>query len=157
MGGVVSRRVTPAVAILAALLLAAAVLLVVELANGAAGGVSPAIAAPCTQRPPFTGHGLDATVQRVVLEGLDGAACRLGTTREQLVLSLSPASRGKPRWSRHRVEAAVRGGLTHAIDAEAQQGNIPTLLVPLLHGLVRSTPFEKLIQGGISLGDLLSP
>lgn len=152
-----SRRVAPAVAALAALLVGSLMLLVVELANGGARGVSPAIKEPCAERQPFEGHGLDATVQRVVLEGLDGAACRLGTTREQLVLSLSPASRGTPHWSRHRVEAALRGGLTHAIDAEAQQGNIPTLLVPLLHRLVLSTPFEKLIQGGIKLGDLLSP
>jgi hypothetical protein len=43
----------------------------------------------------------------------------------------------------------------HAVDAESQQGHIPALLVPLLHRLVRSVPFETLIQGGISLGSLL--
>jgi hypothetical protein len=145
-------RVTTPVAILIALLLGSLALLLVELANGAAGAVSPAIARPCEARQPFEGQGLDATVQRVVLEGLDGAACKLGTTREELVLSLSPASQ-RP-WTRHTIEVAVREGLAHAVDAEAQQGNIPALLVPLLHRLVRSTPFEKLIQGSISLGSL---
>jgi hypothetical protein len=148
-------RVTASVAILAALLVGSLALVILELANGAAGAVSPAIARPCEAREPFEGQGLDATVQRVVLEGLDGAACKLGTTREQLVLSLSPASRRDRPWNRHKIEVAVREGLVHAVDAESQQGRIPALLVPLLHRLVRSTPFEKLIQGGISLGSLL--
>ena len=148
-------RVTASVAVLAALLVGSLALLIVELANGATGAVSPAIARPCEARQPFDGQGLDATVQRVVLEGLDGAACKLGTSREQLVLSLSPASRRERPSNRHTIEAAVREGLVHAVDAEAQQGHIPALLVPLLHRLVRSTPFEKLIQGGISLGSLL--
>jgi hypothetical protein len=146
-------RVTASVAILAALLVGSLVLLVVELANGAAGAVSPAIARPCEARQPFDGQGLDATVQRVVLEGLDGAACKLGTTREQFVLSLSPASR-RP-WNRDTIETAVREGLVHAVDAESRQGHIPALLVPLLRRLVLSTPVEKLIQGSISLGSLL--
>ena len=45
------------------------VLVVVELANGAAGPVSPTIARPCQPRAPFTGGGLSGAVQRVVLEG----------------------------------------------------------------------------------------
>jgi hypothetical protein len=151
----VRSRIAPSLAVLAVLVAAALALIVVELANGGARSVSPAIAKPCEARAAFEGHGLDATVQRVVLEGLDGAACKLRTTREELVLSLSPASHGSPRWSRHAIEVAVRSGLTHAIDAEAQQGNIPGLLVPLLHRIVQSTPFEKLIQGSVSLGSLI--
>jgi hypothetical protein len=148
-------RVTASVAILTVLLVCSLALVMVELTNGAAGAVSPAIARPCEARQPFEGQGLDATVQRVVLEGLDGAACKLGITREQLVLSLSPASQRKRPSNRHKIEVAVRESLLHAVDAESQQGRIPALLVPLLHRLVRSTPFEKLIQGSISLGSLL--
>ena len=40
----------------------------------------------------FEGEGLDATVQRIALDGLNGAACELGVTREDLVLSLDPDS-----------------------------------------------------------------
>lgn len=147
-------HVTGPVAVVALLLVASLTLLVVELANGAAGGVSPAIAAPCKAHPPFQGQGLDATIQRVVLEGLDGAACKLGTTREQLVLSLSPASSRRRPWNRQTIEVAVRAGLVRTVDAEAKHGHIPVLLVPLLHHLVRSAPFEKLIQGSINLGSL---
>jgi len=148
-------RLTPAIAILGALVAGVSILLVVELANGAASSVSPTVAEPCVQRAAFQGHGIDATVQRVVLEGLDGAACKLGTSREQLVLSLSPASRGTLRRNRRTIEVAIRGGLSHAIDSEAEQGRIPALLVPLLHRLVQKTPFDRLIRGGLSLSDLI--
>jgi hypothetical protein len=149
------RRIPAPVLVLSALVLAALTLVVVELANGAAGPVEPAIARPCEPRAPFEGGGVSGTVQRVVLEGLDGAACRLRTTREELVLSLSPSSSRTRRWDRHTIELAVRAGLDRAIDAERRQGNIPGFLVPILHRLVEATPFDKLIQGGIALGNLI--
>jgi hypothetical protein len=148
------RRVPTPIVWLAALILGAAVLVVVEFAKGAAGPVSPTIARPCRPHPPFTGGGVSGTVQRVVLEGLDGAACRLGTTREELVLSLSPSSKSR-RWERHTIEVAIRAGLNEAIDAERRQGKIPGFLVPALHRIVDETPFDKLIQGGITLRDLI--
>jgi hypothetical protein len=148
------RRVPPPVALLAALVLGAVILVVVELANGAADPVSPQIAPPCRPHPLFAGGGVSGTVQRVVLEGLDGAACRLRTTREELVLSLSPSSTSR-RWSRREREAAIRAGLNHAIDVEERRGNVPGFLVPALHRIVDETPFDKLIQGGISLGNLI--
>ena len=147
-------RVPLPVALLAALVFSAVVLVVMELANGAAGPVSPQIAPPCQPHPPFSGGGVSGTVQRVVLEGLDGAACRLRTTREELVLSLSPSSTSR-RWSRRQLDAAIRAGLNEAINRERRQGNIPGFLVPVLHRIVDETPFEKLIQGGISLGNLI--
>jgi hypothetical protein len=148
------RRVPPPAAVLAALVLGAVILVVVELANGAAGPVSPTIAPPCRPHPPFPGGGVSGTVQRVVLEGLDDAACRLRTTREELVLSLSPSSTSQ-QWSRRQLDAAIRAGLNEAIDRERRQGNIPGFLVPVLHRIVDETPFEKLIEGGISLGNLI--
>jgi hypothetical protein len=148
------RRIPSPVALLAALVLGAAILVVVELANGAAGPVSPAIARPCQPRTPFAGGGVSGTVQRVVLEGLDGAACRLRTTREELVLSLSPSATSR-RWDRRTVDAAIRAGLNHAIDAQERQGHIPGFLVAALHRVVDETPFDKLIQGGIKLGNLV--
>jgi hypothetical protein len=148
------RRVPRPILVLAALVVAAVVLLVVELANGAAGPVSPSLARPCQPRAPFSGGGLSGVVQRVVLEGLDGAACKLGTTREELVLSLSPSTTSR-RWDRKTIEVAIRTGLDEAIDAERRQGNIPAFLVPALHRLVEKTPFDKLIQGGVALGNLL--
>ena len=148
------RRLPAPLLLLAALLLGAAILVAVELANGAARPVSPTIARPCRPHPPFAGGGVSGTVQRVVLEGLDGAACRLRTTREELVLALSPSSTSR-RWSRRELEAAIRAGLNKAIDREERQGNIPRFLVPVLHRLVDETPFDKLIRGAVGLSSLV--
>ena len=148
------RRVPAAVLVLAALVLGALTLVVVELAAGAAGPVKPTIVAPCHTRAPFEGGGLSGTVQRVVLEGLDGAACRLGATREELVLSLSPSSSSR-RWDRKTTDTAIRAGLDAAIDKERRQGNVPGFLVPTLHRIVRETPFDQLIRGAVSLGNLI--
>ena len=73
--------------ILVALLLSGVALVGVELGKGALNEPAPKIANPCQPRAGRTG-GIDTTIQRIVLDGLDGAACRLHTTREELVLSL---------------------------------------------------------------------
>ena len=75
-----SGRPTAAIAILAALLLAAAALLAVELGLGATGYGSGKLADPCNPRT-FVGTGLDATIQHVVLDGLDGRVARMTRTQ----------------------------------------------------------------------------
>ena len=105
----------PAAWVLAALILSGAVLVGVELGRGALDEPAPKIADPCQPRAGRTG-GLDATIQRIVLDGLDGAACRLHTTREELVLSFVPAAGTKRvRWTRPTVDAALRAGFHQAI------------------------------------------
>ena len=81
-----------ALAVLVALFVGAGALIGLEIANGAADAGTLAVQDPCGSREAFPGEGLDATLQRIVLDGLDGAACELGTTREELVLSLAPSS-----------------------------------------------------------------
>lgn len=144
-----------AVWIVAALLASGAVLVAVELGKGALDEPSPKIANPCKPREGRTG-GIDATIQRIVLDGLDGAACRLHTTREEFVLSLGGNSAVLPRrWDEHTVEVALRAGLLRSVDAAEERGDIPGFLAPLLRRLVESAPLDRLVQGGVSLGDLI--
>jgi hypothetical protein len=152
----VSRRLTPAAVVLAALLVTSATLVVVELGMGGASAGSTTLANPCEARAPFPGGGIDATIQRVVLDGLDGAACRLHTTREELVLSLGRSARGEVRNSeRQKIEAAVRAGLLRAVDEADRRGDIPGFLAPVLRRVVESVPLDELIRGAISLRDLI--
>jgi len=137
---------------LAALGLAAVILIAVELARGGASYGSVATEHPCAQRAAFQGGGLDATVQRIVLDGLDGAACRLGTTREQLVLSFSGT--GPTRWSRKTIERAVRAGLLHAVDQAQARGDVGSLTAGLLRQVIERAPLQLLINGGAALGGL---
>ena len=74
-GGRMSRRWQGLLA-LAALGLAATVLIVIELANGALDYGESKVADPCEQRETFPGEGFQASLQRIVLDGLDGAAVR---------------------------------------------------------------------------------
>jgi hypothetical protein len=148
------RRITPALAILAALLAAALALVAVELGKGAAEEPGPKLADPCHSRPGRSG-GFDATVQRIVLDGLDGAACRLNTTREELVLSLAPETGVRRRWDEHTIEVAVRAGLLEAVDQAERRGDIPGFVAPLLKRLIETAPIGQLVRGGIRLSDLL--
>ena len=138
--------------VVVAQLLAGVALVAVELSLGALSEPTPKIADPCKPRDGRT-VGFDATVQRIVLDGLDGAACRLGTTREQLVLSLSGT--GPVRWSRKTIERAVRAGLLHAVDQAQARGDIGSLPSFLLRQVIERAPLQLLISGGASLGRLL--
>ena len=148
-------RLTGGVVLLLALLLGAAALVGVELGKGAARSVSPSIANPCRARPPFAGGGIDGVIQRIVLDGLDGAACRLGTSREKLVLSLDSGTGVRLRHAdRNAVEAAIRAGLLRSVDEADNRGDIPSFLVPVVRRLIRTAPLDTLIQGGITLRNL---
>ena len=87
---------------IAGLLAAAVVFLAVELGMGAWGFGQVKRVDPCTATTPSLGGGFDAALQRIVLDGLNGAACRLHTTREQLVESLGG---GSSRWSDEQIQA----------------------------------------------------
>ncbi len=108
---------------LAVLLGAAAALLVVELSLGAIGFGRPRLADPCTSKPAFRSGGLDGEVQRFALSGLNGAACKLDTTREELVLSFVPAAgTTRVRWDRRTIEDALRAGFGQAFDDTERRG-----------------------------------
>ena len=138
--------------VLVALLLSGAALVGVELGKGALDEPAPKIANPCQPREGRTG-GIDATIQRIVLDGLDGAACRLHTSREELVLSLGGGVGVTRQWDEHTIEVALRAGLLRSVDEAVQRGDVPSFLAPALRQLVQSAPIDKLVRGGIGLSD----
>jgi hypothetical protein len=151
-----TRRLARGSTILVVLLVAALVLVGLELGKGATRSVSPPLAKPCRPRPAFAGTGLDAIIQRILLDGLDGAACRLGTTREKLVLSLRPSTGVRLRHSdRDTVEAAIRAGVLRSLDEAERRGDVPAFLAPVLRRLVQIAPLDSLLRGAIGLRDLL--
>ena len=138
--------------IVAGLLAAAVVFLAVELGMGAWGFGEVKRVDPCTAKTPSLGSGLDAGLQRIVLEGLNGAACRLHTTREELVESLGS---GSSRWTDEQIQQAVRAGLVQAIDEAERRGDVPGILAPLLREAAKHAPIKFLIENGTSITDLL--
>ncbi|MER3409475.1 MAG: hypothetical protein C4306_05090 [Thermoleophilia bacterium] len=127
----------------AAILLAAGVVLLgVELGLGALDAGDARLADPCTSRPAFAGSGIDGAIQRFGLSALAGAACELGTSREELVLSFVPAAGEEPvRWDRETIERALRPALERAARDTAGEGVVGDLLSFLLRVAV-ARPIE---------------
>lgn len=146
-------------------LLAVGVLLVgVETAAGGADLGRSTIADPCTTTTDRSRDGFDATLQGVILDGLAGAACDLGVTREQLVLSFgSAAVAPRTDWDPANVERAVRAGLVRSIDEAEDRGSLNAIVARLFRAVAERAPVEELIRGAggvrdlgdVNLGDLL--
>jgi hypothetical protein len=123
--------------------------LVTEFANGGLSYGESTAANPCEARAPYPGRGFDATLQRVVLDGLDAAACKLGATREELVLSFDPSFGVNVRWDRATAERAIRTGLLGAVDDAEKRGSLGGLEAVLLREVIRRAPIDLLLEGGV--------
>jgi hypothetical protein len=105
---------------LIAVLLVAAVL-GVQVAAGGGDYVPLRPADPCAPRadPPIPAR-LEPVAERIVLLGLDNAACRLGSSRERLVLALADTRSLDPD-----APAALKAGLSDAVDRLDRDGRLP--------------------------------
>jgi MFS family permease len=119
-----------------------------ELATGARDVGAYTAADPCTAGPdPYTGDGIDGTVQRLALSALNGAACELGTTREQLVLSIDPNSGyDDVTWDDDTVERALRVGARRAIDDADERDSIPGWVASVLRFAADRAPIGWLTE-----------
>ncbi len=109
--------------VLAALGAAALALIVVEFGLGAVSFGQPRLANPCTASAGPSGGGIDGAVQRFARSTLDGAACQLHTSREELVLSFVPAAGTKKiRWTRQTIDDALKAGFNRAAHNLAGNG-----------------------------------
>jgi hypothetical protein len=122
--------------VIAALAAGALVLIVLELALGATSYGRPHLADPCTASPGPAAGGAEAQVQRFARATLDGAACELHTTREQLVLSFVPGLQTQRiRWDRQTIDRALKAGVVRAAHATAGSGVAGNLLALALRNL----------------------
>jgi hypothetical protein len=108
-----------ALPIIAVVLVAA--VLGVQVAAGGGHYVPRRPANPCAPRPvPPIQPQLESLGEQIVLVGLDGAACRLGISRERLVLALA-----QTRSLDRRAPAALKAGLRDAVDRLDREGRLP--------------------------------
>lgn len=130
----------------------------------AAGGASyePAkVQDPCKPRPWRNPEGLTQIAEQFSLSALDGAACKLGVSRETLARALAtPASRERflKRYGIDDAELAraVRAGLLRAVDDAERAGALNPLLAAPLRVALRNIPIDQaieLIQNARSLLD----
>ena len=98
----------------------------------------------------FSGHGVDAATQRVVLDGLARAGCSLGVTREALVLSFASPSGDQLKRRASPSSARSARGLGDALTAATKRGEIPALLAVILRLTIEHAPIDQLISGSLS-------
>jgi hypothetical protein len=133
-------------AVVAAMLLVGAYL--------AAGGASYAPAKvqdPCKPRPWRNPEGLGQIAEQFSLSALDGAACKLGVSREALAQALaSPEARERfaERYdlSDAEIARAVRAGLLRAVSDAERAGALSPLLGEPLRETLKSIPLERAIE-----------
>ncbi len=106
---------------------------------------------PCKPRPWRNPEGLQQIAEQFSLSALDGAACRLGVSRETLARALAtPASR--ERFAQRygigdaQLAAAIRAGLLRAIGDAERAGALNPLLAAPLRATVRQIPVEQAIE-----------
>jgi hypothetical protein len=134
----------------------------VQVANGGGDFVPTRAADPCAERTVTTvSTGIEGLGERLVLLGLDGAACRLGMTREALVLEL--ARPGDPTDAQIN---ALRAGLLGAVDRMKAEGTLPKAseltdealdnadLPGFVKTLIRALP-DSLINRALKTDDVL--
>lgn len=133
-----------------------------QLANGG-GDFTPLRAAdPCAFRVVTSvATGIEGLGERLVLLGTDGAACRLGKSREALILDLATPG---PRPAAEI--AAVRAGLLGAVDRMKAEGTLPKAsqlseealaqahLPGLVRVLIRALP-DAVINSALKTDDVL--
>lgn len=135
------RRAIP---LFVALGLVAAVLLPYLALGGASFEPTP-VADPCQTRDWRDPGDVDEVLEQIVLSALDGAACVLGVSREDLVLAVRSeesldAFADENGISRAEAEQAVRDGLLRAVEDAEAAGAIGGIVASLARRTVESVP-----------------
>jgi hypothetical protein len=130
---------------------AALALVVTYLALGGASYAPAKVANPCATRDWREPQGLAEVGEQIVLSGLDGAACELGVSREEMVLALANRDSREQFAREHgisdeRLEELVRDGLMRAIDDAVEANALNPTVADLLRGIVRSVPVDELVD-----------
>lgn len=134
----------------------------VQVANGG-GEFQPLLPAdPCVERTVTSrDEGIEGLTERLVLLGIDGAACRLGVSREALTLELAQPG---PRTD-DEIDA-LREGLLSAVERMKDDGTLPPAsdlvdeaienadLNDFLKTLIRALP-DSVIDAAVKTDDVL--
>lgn len=128
----------------------AALLLVYGLLGGGRYAPTP-VADPCATRDRSPGDGVAAALEQVALTTVDGTACQLGVSREELVLALRDkdaleqlaAREGIPRAD---AERALKASLERALDDAKATGALPGFVAGIVRSVAEKVPAWLLLD-----------
>ena len=142
-----SGRALIAVAVAAALLLAAG-----YAALGGGRSEPAETADPCEPRPFPKPKTTEELAEQLALATLDGVACELGVSREEVALAIASdreraASAEDHDLDHDQVESALRAGILRAIDGARRAEVIDRTSAAALSAAARLLPLQALIDG----------
>jgi hypothetical protein len=156
--------------ILVAAIVASVALVVVYILAGGLDYKPTPVADPCDARVWTDPTGLEDTAQQLAFSALDGAACDLGVSREELTRALATPESQQAFLDDNGIsdaefEDALRSGIERAVDDAENAGAIDPVVASGIRTAVSFLPVEQLIpliqdassllEGGQSgLGDL---
>ena len=137
-----------------------AVVVVPYLALGGGRFEPTPVADPCEARERPDADGLAETLERIALAGVDGVACEVGVSREELVLALRSeealeAFSEEQGLDRTELEEAITDGLVRAVEDAEEAGSLPGFVAPLVRRAAESVPPWLILETLESLGGFL--
>jgi hypothetical protein len=139
-------RVMVAVAAVAAL-----ALVTVYLAAGGASYTPERTQNPCRHRAWSDPQTLGQIANQFTVSALDGAACRLGVSRETLARALA-TTQSRERFAKRygiddaKLAEAIRAGLVRAVDDAEEAGALSPIIAGPLRGTVENVPLDQAIE-----------
>jgi hypothetical protein len=134
-----------------AAIVASLALVAIYLAAGGSSYTPEKTQDPCKPRPWRNPEGLQAIAEQFSLSALDGAACRLGVSRETLARALA-TPRSRERFTKRygigdaELAQAIRAGLVRAVDDAERAGALNPFLAAPLRETLRRIPLEQAIE-----------
>ena len=130
---------------------AVAVLVLAYLALGGASYAPAKVADPCATRDWRGPNGFQEVAQQIVLSALDGAACDLHVSREDMVLALASKD-SREQFARvhgisnQRLEQLIHDGLVRSIDDAENAGALNSTLADVFRSVVARVPLDELFN-----------
>lgn len=120
----------------------------------AAGGSSyepERVQNPCKPRPWSNPQTLGQIANQFTISALDGAACRLGVSRETLARALATPEARKRFAEKYGIDdeklaKAIRAGLLRAVDDAEEAGALSPILADPLRETLQHIPLDQAIE-----------
>ncbi len=132
-------------------IVAAVALVAVYLAAGGASYSPEKVRDPCQPRPWSDPEGLGQIANQFSISALDGAACKLGVSRETLARALATKESRERFAERYGIDdeklaEAIRAGLVRAVDDAEEANALSPILAGPLRSAVEDIPLEDAIE-----------
>jgi hypothetical protein len=121
------------------------------LAAGGSNYTPEKVQNPCEPRPWSNPQSLGEIANQFTVSALDGAACKLGVSREALARALATPE-GRERFKEKygitdkKLAQAVRAGLVRAVDDAEEAGALSPLIAAPLRETVQRIPLAQAIE-----------